>query len=196
MRSKTGIQVSKSVKAFLELAQPLPVKYGYSRGVKKSSSFVTYRDAGTTPTRSIGGRIISERRTYMVTVQTKTAEANLYYSMMIKYASEGTFVEFMSDDLRKDVTVESGWINTIILSVYNVVEQASNVYTAEEVRFILQDVADNYLFVTSVYGLTLADSVIDEMVVPELPQPVYTYDEMLALKRDYLDKLVLLTTEF
>ena len=196
MRSKTGIQVSKSVRAFLELAQPLPVEYGYSRGVKQKSSYVTYKDAGTTPTRSIGGYILSERRTYMVTVQTKTAEENLYYSMMIKYASEGTFVEFMSDDLRKDVTVASGWINTIILSVYNVVEETLNTYTAEEVRFILQDVADNYLFVTSVYGLTLDDSFLDSMVVPELPQEVYTYNEMIALKRQYLDKLVLLTTEF
>jgi len=196
MKSSTGIQLSKYVKAFLELAQPLPVKYGYSRGIKKNGGYVTYRDAGSTPTRSIGGRILSENRTYVVTVQTQTAEQNLYYSMMIKYASEGTYAEYKSDDIRKDVTVESGWINTIILNVYNVVEAASNTYTAEEVRFILQDVVDNYLFVTSVYGLTLEDSFIDSMVVPQLPKETYTYDEMIALKQEYLDKLVLLTTEF
>lgn len=196
MTSYTGVQISKRVKEFLELVQPLPVKYGYPRGIKKGDSFITYRAVGSTPNMAVGGRIISERRTYMVTVQTKTAESNLFYSTLIKYATEGSYISFMSEDMRKDVTVEDGWINSIMLVVYNVVEQSETVYSREEVRMLLQDIADNYLFTTSIYRGTLEESFIDSMKVPELEQEEFSYSEVLELKRQYLDKVVLSTTEF
>ena len=196
MRSYTGVQLSKRVKEFLEMVQPLPVKYGYPRGIKKGDSFISYRDVGSTPTLAVGGGIISERRTYLVTVQTKTAESNLFYSTLIKFATEGSYVTFMSEDLRRDVTVEDGWINSIMLVVYNVIEPTEATYSREEVRMILQDIADNYLFVTSIYRRTLEQSFIDKLVVPQLTQESYTYQELLALKQTYLDKLVLSTTEF
>ena len=191
----SGRRISLGVKRFLELAQPLSVKYGYSRGIKGKDPIVTYRDMGSSQRYAVGGKIISEKRTYLVTIQTTTAELNLYYSTMIKFAAEGSHIAFVQEDLRKDVTVEDGWINSIILSAYNAGED-NGAYTPTEVREMLQLIADNYLFVTSIYRGTLEDSFIDSMVVPELEDKLYSYAQVLQLKQEYLDKIVLEITSF
>lgn len=184
------------MKNFLEMVQPLPVKYGYPRSVKRGPSFVTYQDMGTEMRKSIGSSIISERKTYTITVQTKTAEQNILYSEFIKHGTDGSTIEFLSDDLRRDVTVDDGWINTIILRSYNGFDPEQKIYTAKQVHSLLQQIADSYIFVTSRYATTLEESFIDKLVVPPLEEKLYTYQEMFALKQEYLDRLILTTTEF
>ena len=192
----TGKDLSMRVKDFLQIVQPLPVKYGYTRGVKRGQSFVTYQDMSSTLRVGIGGTLISERKTFTVTVQTKTAEQNLMYSGLIKRGTESSFIAFVSDDLRKDTTVQDGWINTIILSAYNGLEVEQQVFTPDQVRNLLQEIANRYIFVTSIYSETVASSFIDRYIVPQLEDKNYSRAEVLALKQQYLDKLLLATTEF
>ena len=192
----TGKDLSMRVKDFLQIVQPLPVKYGYARGVKRGQSFVTYQDMSSTLRVGIGGTLISERKTFTVTVQTKTAEQNLMYSGLIKRGTESSFIAFVSDDLRKDTTVQDGWINTIILSAYNGLEVEQQVFTPDQVRNLLQEIADRYIFVTSMYSETVASSFIDRYIVPQLEDKNYSRAEVLALKQQYLDKLLLAATEF
>lgn len=192
----SGKQMSIRVKTFLELVQPLPVKYGYPRGVKKGESFVTYRETTSSYRRGVGNQLISETRTYLITVQTKTAEQNLLFSDFIKHGTEKSNVVFMSDDLRKDTMVEDGWINSIIVRVHNGMSLEQQVFDANQVKNILQEIADRYIFVTSIYSSDLSTSFIDHMVVPDLEDRNYSLAEVLALKRQYLDKLLLTTTRF
>ena len=188
------IEVASSVKNFLELVQPNPVKYGYPLGVKREKSFVTYQLMNTVPTFGIGNRIISEKQTYIVTVQTKTALQNMIYSDLIRHGTHKKNIQFVSDSLRKDTTVEVGWINTIILSVY--VGLDIETYTAEEVRAMLQEIADMYIFVTNRYAKNISESFIDHYTVPPLEDKDYNKSEVIRLKQEYLDKLILNTTEF
>ena len=186
----------KTMRNLLELAQPLEVKYGYIRGVAKENSYVTFRNVSSTIRRGIGNQYISERVTYVVTVQTKTAEQNLIYSAMIKYATSETNVIFISEDLRRDTLVENGWINSIILSVFNSADVVRTIYTKEEVTELLQTIADRYVMVTSVYKDPFDESIIDKFVVPELEDRLYHLSEVLQLKQEYLDRLVLTITEY
>ena len=186
----------KMMRNFLELAQPLEVRYGYVRGVAKENSFVTFRNVSSTIRRGIGNQYISERVTYVVTVQTKTAEQNLIYSAMIKYATTETNVIFISEDLRRDTLVENGWINSIILSVFNSADVVRTIYTKEEVTKLLQTIADRYVMVTSVYKDPFDESIIDKFVVPELEDRLYHLSEILQLKQEYLDRLILTITEY
>ncbi len=188
------IEVASSVKNFLELVQPNPVKYGYPLGVKREKSFVTYQLMNTVPTFGIGNRIISEKQTYIVTVQTKTALQNMIYSDLIRHGTHKKNIQFVSDSLRKDTTVEAGWINTIILSVY--VGLDIETYTADEVRAMLQEIADMYIFVTNRYAKTISESFIDHYTVPPLEDRDYNKSEVITLKQEYLDKIILNTTEF
>ena len=188
------IEVASSVKNFLELVQPNPVKYGYPLGVKREKSFVTYQLMNTVPTFGIGNRIISEKQTYIVTVQTKTALQNMIYSDLIRHGTHKKNIQFVSDSLRKDTTVEVGWINTIILSVY--VGLDIETYTAEEVRAMLQEIADMYIFVTNRYAKNISESFIDHYTVPPLEDRDYNKSEVITLKQEYLDKIILNTTEF
>ncbi len=192
----SGKQLALRVKSFLEIVQPLSVKYGYPRGVTKGTSFVTYQDMGSELRTGIGNRIIGEWKSYIVTVQTKTAEQNLLYSGLIKYGTEGSNFMVVSENLRKDTTVEAGWINTIVLRVFNSVDYEQQVFTADEVRAILQSIADHYVFVTSIYAPTVSESFYDSMVVPELEDRNYSLTELLSMKQQYMDKLLLTTTEF
>lgn len=192
----SGKQLALRVKSFLEIVQPLSVKYGYPRGVTRGESFVTYQDMGSELIRGIGNHIIGEWKSYIITVQTKTAEQNLLYSGLIKYGTEGSNFLFLSESLRKDTTVEAGWINTIMLRVFNSVDAEQQVFTADEVRAILQAIADHYIFVTSIYAPTVSASFYDSMVVPELEDKNYSLEEVLSLKQQYMDKLLLTTTEF
>lgn len=186
----------KTMRNFLELAQPLEVKYGYIRGVAKENSYVTFRNVSSTIRRGIGNQYISERVTYVVTVQTKTAEQNLIYSAMIKYATSETNVIFISEDLRRDTLVENGWINSIILSVFNSPDVVKTIYTKEEVTKLLQTIADRYVMVTSVYKDPFDESIIDKFIVPEMEDRLYSLSEVLQLKQEYLDRLVLTITEY
>lgn len=192
----SGKQLALHVKAFLEIVQPLSVRYGYPRGVKTGEAFVTYQDIGSEMRRGIGNHIIGEWRSYIVTVQTKTAEQNLYYSDMIKYGTEASNFVVLSESMRKDATVDAGWINTIVLRVFNGLELEQVVFTAAEVREVLQAIADHYIFVTSIYAKTVAESFYDTMVVPELEDRPYSLQELLTLKQQYLDKLILNTKLF
>lgn len=187
---------TKAMRRFLELAQPLEVKYGYIRGVAKENSFVTFRNVSSSIRRGIGNQYISERVTYVITVQTKTAEQNLIYSAMIKYATSGTNVIFVSEDLRRDTLVENGWINTIIVNVFNSADIVKLFYTKEETAALLQDIADRYLMVTSLYKDPFSESVIDKFIIPELEDRTYALWEVLKLKQEYLDRLILTTTEY
>lgn len=186
----------KAMRSFLELAQPLPVKYGYIRGVAKESSYVTYRNVSSSIRRGIGNQYISERVTYVITVQTKTAEQNLIYSAMIKYATSETNVMFVSEDLRRDILVENGWINTIIVSVFNSADVVKLIYTKAEATALLQAIADRYVMVTSLYKDPFSESVIDKFTVPELEDRFYPLWEVQQLKQEYLDRLVLTITEY
>lgn len=186
----------KAMRSFLELAQPLEVKYGYIRGVAKENSFVTFRNVSSSIRRGIGNQYISERVTYVITVQTKTAEQNLIYSAMIKYATSETNVLFVSEDLRRDTLVENGWINTIIVNVFNSADIVKLFYTKEETAALLQDIADRYLMVTSLYKDPFSESVIDKFTMPELEDRKYALWEVLKLKQEYLDRLILTTTEY
>lgn len=186
--------VASSVKSFLEMVQPNPVKYGYSRGVKRDKSFVTYQLSGTQLKAGISNDLISERQTYIVTVQTKTALQNMIYSDLIRRGTHKNKISFVSDNLRKDTTVEAGWINTIILSVY--VGLDIETYTAEEVRAMLQEIADLYIFVTSRYSKTISESFIDHYTVPPLEDRDYNQSEVITLKQEYYDKVLLNTTEY
>ena len=118
------------------------------------------------------------------------------YSGLIKRGTESSFIAFVSDDLRKDTTAQDGWINTIILSAYNGLEVEQQVFTPDQVRNLLQEIADRYIFVTSMYSETVASSFIDRYIVPQLEDKNYSRAEVLALKQQYLDKLLLATTEF
>ena len=186
----------KTMRNFLELAQPLEVKYGYIRGVAKENSYVTFRNVSSTIRRGIGNQYISERVTYIVTVQTKTAEQNLIYSAMIKYATSETNVVFISEDLRRDSLIENGWINSIILSVFNSADVVKTIYTKEETMKLLQDIANRYVLITSVYKDPFDESIIDKFVVPELEDRLYPLSEVLQLKQEYLDKFILTITEY
>lgn len=186
----------KAMRNFLELAQPLEVKYGYIRGVAKENSFVTFRNVSSNIRRGIGNQYISERVTYVITVQTKTAEQNLIYSAMIKHATSETNVMFVSEDLRRDTLVENGWINTIIVSVFNSPDFVKMIYTKEEVTELLQTIADRYVMVTSLYKDPFSESVIDKFTVPELEDRLYSLFEVQQLKQEYLDRLVLTITEY
>lgn len=187
---------TKAMRSFLELAQPLDVKYGYIRGVAKENSYITFRNASTTIRRGIGNQYISERVNYIVTVQTKTAEQNLIYSAMIKYATTETNVIFVSEDLRRDTLVENGWINTIILNVFNSVDIMKLFYTKTEATELLQAIADRYVMITSLYKDPFSESVIDKFTVPELEDRFYPLWEVQQLKQEYLDRLVLTITEY
>jgi hypothetical protein len=191
----SGKGMALKMKQFLELVQPLDVLYGYPRGVKSGEAFITYQDTGTELIRGIGNSIIGEWRTYFITVQTKTAEQNMYYSDFIKYGTQLAEVQFVSDNSRKDVTVEAGWINTIVLRIFNGSARSQLVFTSEEVRRLLQEIADHYLFVTSLYGRTPEESFYDSYAV-QVEDRYYSLEEVLELKQEYLDKLVLNTTEF
>lgn len=190
------IDSTKEMKSFLELVQPLPVKYGYSRGVVKDESTISYRNTASTPRLGIGNELISERVTFVVTIQTKTAEQNLIYSAMLKYGTYKSKVMFVAEDMRRDVTVESGWINTIILTAYNRTSVDDLRFTADEVYEILQDIADRYVMITSLYRDPYELSTIDKFVVPELEDRIYHYAEVLTLKHEYLDRFVLTITEY
>lgn len=187
---------TKAMRRFLELAQPLEVKYGYIRGVAKENSFVTFRNVSSSIRRGIGNQYISERITYVITVQTKTAEQNLIYSAMIKYATSETNVLFVSEDLRRDTLVENGWINTIIVNVFNSADIVKLFYTKEETAALLQDIADRYLMVTSLYKDPFSESVIDKFTIPELEDRTYALWEVQKLKQEYLDRLILTVTEY
>lgn len=192
----TGKELALDIKTFLEAVQPLPIHYGYARGIKTAECLVTYYVSSSTYRQGIGNHLMSQRTTNIVTVQTKTAEQNILYSEMIKRGTEGSSIVFVSDSLRKDPTVKDGWINTIILYAYTSLALRRQTYTAEEVREELQRIADHYLFVTSIYNETLAQSIIDNFIIPELPKPLYSYEEFLQLKAQYLDRLVYNDTVF
>ena len=187
---------TKVVRNFLELAQPLQVKYGYIRGVAKENSYITYRNVSSSIRTGIGNQFISERVNYVVTVQTRTAEQNLIYSAMIKYATSETNVLFVSDDLRRDTLVENGWINTIILNVFNSVDAVKLIYTRQEVTKILQTIADRYVLITSLYKDPFSESIIDKLIIPELEDRLYPLEEVQSLKREYLDRFILTITEY
>lgn len=190
----SSIDLAITMKKFLEIVQPLPVKYGYTRGIKQGDCYITYQQASTTMTRAIGNQLIGERQTFIVTVQTKTAEQNMLYSQLIRRGTERSSVEFVSDGIRKDTTVKDGYVNTIILYIYTSVEAPQMSYTPEQVQIELQEITDRYIFITSIYNNTLSESIIDKFIVPKLDKEQYSYAEFLALKQKYLDKL-LLTTE-
>ena len=194
--SKTAVEMATSVKQFLELVQPLPVKYGYSRGARTGEIVLTYYQVGTTLTKAIGNQIVSERQTYLITVQTKTAEQCLLYSQLIRRGTNKSNFEFVSDNTRRDSTVENGWINSIIIYVYTDVQAPQYLFTAEEVREELQLIADNYIFVTNIYNTAVANSFIDKLKIPKLQDRSYTLTEFIELKQKYLDKLLLTTIVF
>ncbi len=190
------LDTTKTMRSFLELAQPLDVKYGYIRGVAKENSYITYRNVSSSIRRGIGNQYISERVNYVITVQTKTAEQNLIYSAMIKYATSETNVLFISEDLRRDTLVENGWINTIIVNVFNSSFAVKPIYTKAEATALLQAIADRYVMVTSLYKDPISESVIDKFTVPELEDRLYMLAEVQQLKQEYLDRLVLTITEY
>lgn len=196
MINLSTVSMATEMKHFLEIVQPLSIKYGYSRGVRKEDDIITYSYSGSTNRRGIGNQLMSERQTYIVTVQTKTAKQCLIFSELIRRGTNKSVVEFVSDNIRKDTTVKDGWINTIILYLYTGLSVAQKVYTAEEVRNVLQEIADMYIFVTSMYDETLAQSFIDRYIVPELDKDLYSYEEFIQLKQEYIDRLLLTTTEY
>lgn len=195
--TRTTLQEAELVKRFLETVQPLRPKYGYSRGVKAAEAFVTYQEMGSANVRiGIGNQLVSEKTAFVITVQTKTAKENMLYSELIRLGTQESEIEYVSDSLRPDTLVADSWINTIIVNVYNNIHSRKVVYTADEVRQELQIIADRYIFVTSIYRETLAASFIDTLVVPELEDKLYSYEEFLALKQRYFDKLLWATTEY
>ena len=194
--SKTAVEMATSVKQFLELVQPLPVKYGYSRGARTGEIVLTYYQVGTTLTKAIGNQIVSERQTYLITVQTKTAEQCLLYSQLIRRGTNKSNFEYISDSIRRDTTVENGWINSIIIYTYTSVDAGQYLFSAEEVREELQAIADNYIFVTNIYNTAVANSFIDKLKIPKLQDRSYTLTEFIELKQKYLDKLLLTTIVF
>lgn len=194
--NKSAVEMATSVKQFLEVVQPLPVKYGYSRGARTSEVVLSYYQAGTTLTKAIGNQIVSERQTYLVTIQTKTAEQCLLYSQLIRRGTNKSNFEYISDSIRRDTTVENGWINSIIIYTYTSVDAGQYLFSAEEVREELQAIADNYIFATSQYNTTVANSFIDKMKIPKLQNRTYTLQEFIELKQKYLDKLLLTTLVF
>lgn len=189
------LDATKRMRNFLNLAQPLEVKYGYSRGVVSKLSHITYRNVSSDIRKGIGNQLISERAMFMITVQTRTVEQNLIYSSMIKYGTAGSVVSFISEDLRKDVTVENGWINTIILSMYNAATDSAGAFTAKEVESILQEIANNYVLVTSLYKDPFDTSIIDKFKVPEIEDRLYTFEELYEMKKVFYDQFILTITE-
>lgn len=164
------------VKNFLELVQPLPVKYGYSRGIQEGEGFVSYRDMATQMIVGVGGNKIGERKTFAITVQTKTAEKNLEISSLITNGTIKSDVVFVSDDFRVDTTVEAGWINTIIVWVFTSTKIEPIWVTYSE---LMSRIAINSLIMReNVYGETLSDSIIYS---PEFEKRAYHIDEADAL---------------
>lgn len=196
MINASAVQMATSVKQFLEVVQPLQVKYGYSRGARTGDAVLTYYQVGSTLNKGIGNQIVSERQTYLITVQTKTAEQCLLYSQLIRRGTDRSNYEYVSDSIRRDTTVENGWINSIVIYAYTSVEAIQHMFTAEEVREELQQIADRYLFTTSIYNETVAASFIDKLKIPKLQDREYTLNEFIALKQKYLDKLLLTTIVF
>ena len=189
--ARTSIQRAQLVKRFLELVQSLPVRYGYVRGIRAEDNYVTYQDMGTVSiNRGIGNQLMSERAAFVITVQTKTAEQNMFYSELIKLGTDGSELVFIAENQRKDTTVESGYINTIIVYIYNNMNTVKVVYTAKEVQQLLQDIASRYIFVTNIYRADLASSFIDKLIVPLPEDRLYGYDEVLVMKQEYIDKLL------
>ncbi len=190
------LDTTKTMRSFLELAQPLDVKYGYIRGVAKENSYITYRNVSSSIRRGIGNQYISERVNYVITVQTKTAEQNLIYSAMIKYATSETNVLFISEDLRRDTLVENGWINTIIVNVFNNEDVVKLIYKKADATALLQAIADRYVMITSLYKDPFSESDIDKFTIPELEDRFYSLSEVQSLKQEYLDRFILTITEY
>lgn len=137
---------------------------------------MTYRDMATQLTVGIGGGKIAERKTYAITVQTKTAEKNLEISRLIIEGTIKSNVIFVSDDFRIDTTVEAGWINTIIVWVFasTKIEPIWVTYSELMSRIAI----DNLIMRENVYGETLEESVI---YVPEYEVRTYHITEANAL---------------
>lgn len=189
-------QVFEEVKNFLELVQPLKVTYGYPRGVKRGTSFITYQHTSSTPTTGIGNSLIAERLSFLVTIQTKSMEQCLLYKDMVILATDRTPFKVLSQNTREDVTVEAGWICTIILVFYNNLTTPKGLYTREEFREILQQIADRYIYLTTQYKID--GNVLDpnSLVIPDLKKKNYSLYEMLKIKKRLFDKLLLETTEY
>lgn len=186
------VDIVRYMRQFLELLQPLPVRFGYVRSIVKDESFVTFHNTNTNPRIGIGNKIVSETTTFVITVQTKTAEQNLIYSSILRYATSGSNITFVMDDFRRDVTVENGWINTIIVTVSNRVGIDWNdlKLPAEDARTMLQEIANRYVLVTSLYKHPFEASIIERFIVPELEKEFYTYPEIMELKKIYDEQLL------
>lgn len=197
VNTRTAIQRAELIRLFLETVQPLKVEYGYAKGIKKSRGAISYQDMGSTNVRNgIGNQLISERSTFLVTVQTKTAQENMFYTELIKLGTEKSDIEWLSDSMRKDPTMEAGYMNSIILRVYNNLHTTKALYTAEEVRAMMQEIADYYIFATSIYREDASQSFIDKLTIPELGERFYSIEEFLAIKQEYLDKVLYTTTRY
>lgn len=168
------------VKHFLEVVQPLPVKYGYHRGVvADAEGFVAYRAMASSQRMSVGGSRIAARTTFVITVQTKTAEKNLEISQMIKDGTVGSEISFVSDDLRPDMTVEAGWINTIIVSVFE--GQATPVQWIQFYELLEQIDLTGVIMDDNIYDKTLETSTIIE---PHIENKTYHINEAEAVKAE------------
>lgn len=194
---RTAVEKSIFIKRFLQLAQSLPVTYGYTRGIREEANFITYQEMGTPSINvGIGNQLISERTTYVITVQTETAKKCMFYTELIKIATESSEIQFVSDSVRPDVTVKNRWINTIYVQLYNGLVASKSIFTEPEVRSELQKIANRYIYVTSIYLDTVANSFIDKFVVPQLEDKLYTYEELMELKQEYIDRLLYTTTKY
>lgn len=194
---KTYIQGAELIRRTLELSQPLDVLYGYPRGMQQAEAFITYQDIGTVQTvKGIGNQLIGERLAYLIVVQTNTQLQNMFYSELVKMAANGTHMLLLSESLRFDGRAKGCWKNYILVNLYNTLHPNKLIYTAQEARLELQRIADRYIFTTSIYAQSLSDSFLDRLIVPPLEDRLYSYEEVLILKQQHLDKLLLQTTNY
>ncbi len=189
-----SVQSSRKVKEFLEFAQPLPVLYAHAQNTPKVEEWIVYQSMGAPEINmGIGNFFISERIMFLITIKTKTALRNMLVTDLIKVSTQGTDLRFISDNPRKG---QQGFLNGVIISVFNSLADTAREYTEQNVREWLQKIADNYIFVTSRYGWTIGKSFIDALTIPKQKKDAYTYNELLKLKQKHLDKLLLNATEY
>lgn len=191
----TAVDVTKFMQMFLETHQPLPVIYGYGKRLQGEQEWLVYQNVGTSITQlGIGNRLIGEKVSFVVAIRTESAIRNMLYTDLLRTAVQESPVILVSEKVQTDG--KGGVVNSFMFHIYNALHDYSAYLEERDLRALLQQIADRYILVTNRYEETIETSFIDKLILPEFEKPIYSYAEMLELKKKYLDKLLLTTTKY
>lgn len=186
-------QLALLVRQFLQLATGLKAKYSYPVTTPQENEVVlTYQFIGGQQISvGIGNELLAERKLFVATVQAKTAKQVMFYTDMIKMATNRTQFVYISDSTRPDAAVRNRWIGTVTLMVYtpyNFGDAPQTFFTPEEARKLLQAFADRFLFNTTIYRDDLSQATFDRYIVPELNR--MSLEEMFDAQQQIIAKII------